>query len=43
MRFDDRTIRRLLAVSWWDWPVDKISRNLNAIRGDDISHLEAAV
>ncbi len=41
-RFDDRTIRRLLAVAWWDWPVDKISRNLDAIRGADISLLEAA-
>ncbi|MEP6564347.1 MAG: CatB-related O-acetyltransferase [Mesorhizobium sp.] len=43
MRFDDRTIRRLLAVAWWDWPVEKVSRNLNAIRGADISLLEAAV
>ncbi|TIM36618.1 MAG: CatB-related O-acetyltransferase [Mesorhizobium sp.] len=43
MRFDDRTIRRLLAAAWWDWPVEKISRNLNAIRGADISVLEAAV
>ncbi|RWN23963.1 MAG: CatB-related O-acetyltransferase [Mesorhizobium sp.] len=42
MRFDDRTIRRLLAVAWWDWPVDKVSRNLDAIRGADISLLEAA-
>jgi len=43
MRFDDRTVRRLLAVAWWNWPVDKIGRNLNAIRGADISGLEAAV
>jgi virginiamycin A acetyltransferase len=42
MRFDRRTIDRLLAVAWWDWPVDKISRNLNAIRGADITALEAA-
>ncbi|MGX7876082.1 CatB-related O-acetyltransferase [Mesorhizobium sp. ORM6] len=41
-RFDDRTIRRLLAVAWWDWPVDRINRNLDAIRGADISLLEAA-
>ncbi|TIN80267.1 MAG: chloramphenicol acetyltransferase, partial [Mesorhizobium sp.] len=26
----------------WDWPVDKVSRNLDAIRGADISLLEAA-
>ena len=42
MRFDDRTIRRLLALAWWDWPVDKIGRNLDAIRGANISLLEAA-
>ncbi len=41
-RFDDITIRRLLAVAWWDWSVDKIGRNLDAIRGADISLLEAA-
>jgi virginiamycin A acetyltransferase len=42
MRFDQRTIARLLSVAWWDWPVDKITRNLNAIRGADIGALEAA-
>ncbi len=42
MRFDQRTVDRLLKVAWWDWPVDKITRNLNAIRGADIEALEAA-
>ena len=42
MRFDRKTVERLLAVAWWDWPVDKITRNLNAIRGADIAALEAA-
>jgi virginiamycin A acetyltransferase len=42
MRFDQRTVDRLLKVAWWDWPVDKITRNLNAIRGADIRALEAA-
>ena len=42
MRFDERTVERLLAIAWWDWPVDKISRNLDAVRGDDIARLEAA-
>jgi virginiamycin A acetyltransferase len=41
-RFDDATVDRLLAVSWWDWPQDKIDRNLNAIRGADIAALETA-
>ncbi len=43
MRFDADTVRRLLAVAWWDWPVDRITRNLDAIRGADIGRLEAAV
>jgi virginiamycin A acetyltransferase len=42
MRFDKRTVDRLLSIAWWDWPVDKITRNLNAIRGADIGALEAA-
>ena len=41
-RFDKRTVARLLAVSWWDWPIDKVTRNLAAIRGADIRALEAA-
>lgn len=41
-RFDDKTIKRLLAIAWWDWPVDKITRNVDAIRGGDIKALEAA-
>jgi virginiamycin A acetyltransferase len=43
MRFDPRTVQRLLDVAWWDWPVDKLSRNLDAVRGADIEALEAAV
>jgi virginiamycin A acetyltransferase len=42
MRFDDATISRLLKVAWWNWPAEKISRNLNLIRGADIAALEAA-
>jgi virginiamycin A acetyltransferase len=41
-RFDDQTVNRLLALAWWDWPVDKISRNLDAIRGAELARLEAA-
>ena len=41
-RFDDATVDRLLHIAWWDWPEQRISRNLNAIRGADIAALEAA-
>lgn len=42
MRFDQATVARLLKAAWWDWPAEKISRNLDAIRGADIAALEAA-
>lgn len=41
-RFDDPTVARLLAVAWWDWPADKVTRNLDAIRGADVAALEEA-
>lgn len=41
-RFPDETIGRLLAIGWWHWPVERITRNLDAIRGADIERLEAA-
>lgn len=40
-RFGEDVVRRLLAVAWWDWPAEKITRNLGAIRGADIDALEA--
>lgn len=34
-RFDDETIARLLAVRWWEWPLEKIQEHLQEIqRGD---------
>lgn len=42
MRYDDKTIRRLLAIAWWNWDAEKITRNLDAIRGRDIAALEKA-
>jgi acetyltransferase-like isoleucine patch superfamily enzyme len=34
-RFDDETIRRLLEIKWWDWPVEKIGRYMHIILSDD--------
>lgn len=42
MRFDEQTVRRLETIAWWNWPADKITRNLDAIRGADIERLENA-
>lgn len=39
MRFPEETVRRLLAIAWWNWPPEKITANLAAIRGGDIGEL----
>lgn len=41
-RFDDETVAALLEIAWWHWPVDRITRNLSAIRGADLDALKAA-
>lgn len=41
-RFDDATVAALLDIAWWNWPAEKITRNLAAIRGSDIGTLKAA-
>jgi virginiamycin A acetyltransferase len=41
-RFDDATIQQLLETAWWDWPPDKITRNLGALRRADLRGLKAA-
>lgn len=38
-RFDDATIEALLDLAWWDWPVERITATLDAIRGADIKAL----
>ena len=41
-RFDDEVVAALLAIRWWDWPVDIITRNLHAIVGADLGLLRGA-
>lgn len=41
-RFEPDTVERLLRVAWWNWPIERITRNLAAIRGADIDALERA-
>lgn len=31
-RFGDETVTRLLHMKWWDWPEEKIARNIRAIQ-----------
>jgi virginiamycin A acetyltransferase len=42
MRFDEATVAALLEIAWWDWPIDKITRHVNAIRGADLQALRDA-
>jgi len=39
-RFDDSVIEILQEVKWWDWDIEKISENLQAIRSADIKRLK---
>ncbi|MEM8869049.1 MAG: CatB-related O-acetyltransferase [Pseudomonadota bacterium] len=41
-RFDPDTARALERIAWWDWPLEKITRNLTAVRGADLAALAAA-
>jgi virginiamycin A acetyltransferase len=43
MRFDEATIAAMQEIAWWDWPVDKITRNLQRIVGGDVEALRASV
>lgn len=38
-RFDTETIAKLEDIAWWNWPVEKISRNLSLIVSGDIDAL----
>ena len=42
-RFAEETIAVLLEIAWWDWDIEKITRNLEAIVGADIEVLKKCV
>lgn len=41
MRFSPQAIELLQQIAWWDWPVEKITRNLAAITHADVAALQA--
>jgi virginiamycin A acetyltransferase len=41
-RFNDETIDTLLEIKWWDWNIEKISRNLSLLVTNDIKALRKA-
>lgn len=42
-RFDPETIVKLQSIQWWNWDIEKITRNLRAITGVDIKQLQKCV
>ncbi len=38
-RFSDSQIAALLALEWWHWPLDKITRNVELLTGNDVDAL----
>ena len=43
LRFEASIIQELLGIRWWDWDIEKITRNLKAICGADINALRGAL
>jgi virginiamycin A acetyltransferase len=41
-RFADEVVAELLAIRWWDWPAEKVTRNLRAVVGADLVALKDA-
>jgi len=41
-RFPDAVIEALLTIRWWDWPVERIEANLDAILAQDLAALRRA-
>lgn len=38
-RFDDETVERLLALKWWDWPIERIRLHLEDIQSGNLEKL----
>ncbi|MBR9920252.1 MAG: CatB-related O-acetyltransferase [Bacteroidetes bacterium] len=39
MRFSPEKIEKLLALKWWDWEIDKITKHVRDLTGSDFSKL----
>jgi len=39
-RFDNETLEELLKIRWWDWPEEKIARNITAIQSGCFKQLQ---
>ena len=41
VRYDENTIRSLLSLSWWDWPIEKITEHADDIATGNMQLLHA--
>lgn len=41
-RFAAEVVETLQAIAWWDWPIEKVTRHLNAIVSGDVAALRSA-
>lgn len=41
-RFSPEAIQRLLAIQWWHWDQEKVTRNIRLLTGTDLDALEQA-
>lgn len=39
MRFDDKTVKKLLQISWWDWSIQHITEHLSVICDAEVDRL----
>ena len=39
-RFSDEVISQLLSIKWWEWPDEKIKKNISAIQNGNIHELK---
>ncbi|MEX0297449.1 MAG: CatB-related O-acetyltransferase [Kordiimonas sp.] len=40
-RFDEEIIADLLKIAWWDWPIEKITRNVSLIMSGSVNDLKS--
>lgn len=38
-RFDNEIIDLLESIKWWDWPIEKVTTNLEILTSNDVSKL----
>ncbi len=39
-RFPENTTQKPLQIKWWDWDIEKITRNITKLTHNDIENLE---